>query len=76
MMVALSDIEPLVYNQDTMLAYVAMFEEGKEVPPIVLCTNRNRRWRWRIFDGANRIAACEHLKRATIEARVIKFEGS
>ena len=76
MMVRLDQIEPLVCVQDTMRAYVAMLEEGKKAPPVVLCRNHNKRWQWRIFDGAHRVRAAKFAGRTTIDARIIRFEGS
>lgn len=72
----LNQIKPLVCKRldGRVRAYVAMLREGKKAPEILVIKQRNKRHRYRIFDGAHRARAAKLVGRTTIEARIIVTE--
>jgi uncharacterized ParB-like nuclease family protein len=76
MMIALNQIEPLACNRpDAVRTYAAMLREGKKAPAILVIKQRNKRHRYRIFDGAHRVSAARRVGQKTIEARIIAQEA-
>jgi hypothetical protein len=72
--VPLSQIEPLWHRwgrPDAVRSYVAMLREGKTAPPIQIIKQRNKRHRYRIYDGTHRVCAARRVGQKTIEAQII-----
>jgi uncharacterized ParB-like nuclease family protein len=70
-------IAPLTcVRPDAVDCYVAMLGAGKKAPPVDLIKQRlrNRRYLYRIFDGAHRVRAARRAGRKMIEARIIVVE--
>jgi hypothetical protein len=73
-MISLDEIEPLRARgrPKNVSRFVAMFREGKSVPPIALIKQRRgSRFRYRIADGAHRFRAAQRVGLSRIAAVVI-----
>ena len=72
MMIALSDIEPIMCARcDLTRVYVSMLVQHRRPPPIKLISQENERYPFNVYDGHHRVAAHRYIGAKKIKAEIV-----
>lgn len=72
MIVSLDKIEPSGFGRwATVLLYADMLRQLKKAPPVLLEKQDNKRYPFRVHDGAHRVEAAKLVRRTNIKAQIV-----